>query len=477
MEKNMIERMKPALSVLAAAMLTACSMAPHYVRPDAPVAGTYPSDASGTAARNAVDLGWREFFTDARLQAVIATALENNRDLRMAALRIEEARALYNIQSADLLPSLNAVAGATRARGSAALSPTGVSTLSSSYQVGLSLASFELDFFGRVRSLNDAALAQYLATAEARQAAHISLVAEVAKAYLAERAFAEQLALAEQTLAGRQSAYRLAQQRFEVGASSALDLRLNETLVSQARVAVASLARQRAQAAHALTFLAGAPLAELPAAQPLAAHDIATDLPAGLPSDLLAHRPDIRAAEQRLRAANANIGAARAAFFPRISLTAGAGTASNSLSGLFDAGSRTWSFVPQLLLPIFDFGRNSATLDLTTVRKHIAVADYEKSIQVAFREVADALAARATLNEQLDAQKSATAAQAERLRLADLRFQNGVASSLDVLDAQRELFNAEQTLVQTRLLRLTNAIDLYRTLGGGLNERTTDAAQ
>lgn len=467
---------KLTLSLLVAGMLSGCSLAPHYVRPDAPVATSYPAEATGTA-RRANELGWREFFTDPRLQAVIKTALDNNRDLRTAALRIEEARALYNIQSADLLPSLNGVASGSRSRVSSALSPTGASVVGSSYQVGLSLASFELDFFGRVRSLNDAALAQYLATAEARQAAHISLVAEVAKAYLAERAFSEQYALAQKTLEGRQSAYKLARQRFEVGASSALDLRLNDTLVGSARVALATLSRQRAQAGNALTLLAGAPLAQLPAAQALGAHGIVSELPAGLPADLLTQRPDIRAAEQRLLAANANIGAARAAFFPRISLTAGIGTASNSLSGLFDAGTRTWSFAPQLLMPIFDFGRNSNNLDLTQVRKNIAIADYEKSIQAAFREVADALAARASLNEQLEAQQLVTEAQADRLRLADLRFRNGVANSLEVLDAQRELFNAEQSLVQTRLLRLTNAIDLYRSLGGGLQERAVTASQ
>ncbi len=467
---------KLTLSLLVAGVLGGCSLAPHYVRPDAPVATSYPADATGTA-RRANELGWREFFTDPRLQAVIKTALDNNRDLRTAALRIEEARALYNIQSADLLPSLNGVASGSRSRVSSALSPTGASIVGSSYQVGLSLASFELDFFGRVRSLNDAALAQYLASAEARQAAHISLVAEVAKAYLAERAFSEQYELAQKTLEGRQSAYKLAKQRFEVGASSALDLRLNDTLVGAARVALATLSRQRAQAGNALTLLVGAPLANLPAAQALGAHGIVSELPAGLPADLLTQRPDIRAAEQRLLAANANIGAARAAFFPRISLTTGIGTASNSLSGLFDAGTRTWSFAPQLLMPIFDFGRNSNNLDLTQVRKNIAIADYEKSIQAAFREVADALAARASLNEQLEAQQLVTEAQADRLRLADLRFRNGVANSLEVLDAQRELFNAEQSLVQTRLLRLTNAIDLYRSLGGGLQERAATASQ
>jgi multidrug efflux system outer membrane protein len=463
-----------ACLLLASGVLSGCSMAPRYARPDAPVASGYPDNAAAQAtaptALSAAEIGWREFFPDQRLQALIAAALENNRDLRMAALRIEEARAQYNIQSADLLPSLNATASGTRARTPSSVSFTGASILTSNYQVGLSLASFELDFFGRVRSLNNAALAQYLATAEARQAAQISLVAEVAKAYLAERAFSEQLALAKSTLEGRQAAYDFAKQRFAVGASSALDLRLSETLMQTARVTYLTLVRQRAQAENALTLLVGKPLTGLPPAQALSAQNIVTDIPAGLPSDLLERRPDIRAAEQRLQAANANIGAARAAFFPRISMTAGLGTASNALSGLFDAGSRTWSFVPQLVLPIFDAGRNSGNLKLAEVRTDVAVADYEKTIQIAFREVADALVARATVDEQIDAQRAVQEAQAERLKLADLRYQNGIASSLEVLDAQRELFSAEQSLVQVRLLRLTNAIDLYRSLGGGLHE-------
>lgn len=465
------------LTVLAASVLSACSMAPKYTRPDAPVAADYPAaSAAADKQQRAYETGWRNFFPDQRLQALIGAALVNNRDLRVAALRIEEARAQYNIQSADLLPNLNGTFTGSRARTPASVSPIGVDSVSSAYQVGLSLASFELDFFGRVRSLNDAALASYLATEEAQRAAHISLVAEVAKAYLAERAFAEQQSLAQSTLKSRSTAYDLAKQRFEVGASSALDLRQNEALLQSARVAQVTLARQRAQALNALTLLVGQPLTGFPEAQPLSAQNIVTDIPAGLPSDLLTQRPDIRSAEQSLLAANANIGAARAAFFPRISLTAGIGTASSTLSNLFDSGTRAWTFAPQLVLPIFDAGRNSANLTLSEVRKNIAIANYEKSIQSAFREVSDALVARDLLEEQIDAQRRVQEAQAERLKLADQRFQNGIASSLDVLDAQRELFSAEQDLVQARLLRLTNAIDLYRSLGGGLTESNTVAA-
>ena len=471
---------KLGLSLLAAGVLSGCSLAPQFVRPQAPVSAAYPAVSAAAANPSIADasaLGWRQFFPDQRLQGLIVTALDNNRDLRSAALRIQEARALYNIQSADLLPTVYAGASAARTRTPAALSPTRNSLISDSYQVGLNPAAFELDFFGRVRSLNDAALAQYLATEEAQRSAKISLVAAVAQAYLAERAFAEQETLAQKTLEGRRAAYELAQKRFEVGASSALDLRLSETLVQSARVSYATLARQRAQAENALSLLTGAPLAALPPAPTLSAQQIVTDIPPGLPSDLLTRRPDIRAAEQRLRGANANIGAARAAFFPRISLTAGLGSASNELSGLFQSGTQTWTFAPQLLLPIFDAGRNQSNLDLAQVRKNLAVADYEKTIQIAFREVADALVARATLDEQIDAQGKFLDAQAERLKLSDLRYRNGVASSLDVLDAERELFNAQQALVQARLLRLTNAIDLYRSLGGGLLENTAAAAK
>jgi multidrug efflux system outer membrane protein len=497
---------KPSILPAAGALstlLSACSLAPKYERPAAPVAADFPAspalaDGKGPPppladAKSAVDTGWREFFPDGRLQALIASALDNNRDLRTAALRIEEARAAYRITRADRLPNLNAGLTGTRARTPGFQNPaTGQPAVAERFDAGLSLAAFELDFFGRVRSLSDAALATYLASDEARQAAQISIVAEVAKAYFTERAFAEQLALAQRTYEARRRTYELTRQRLDAGASSLLDLRSNETLMETARAAALALARQRAQAANALTLLVGAPPVQaadgsangaalapdngaangaadgaLPMADD-ARIDAMSAVPAGLPSDLITRRPDIRAAEQRLIAANANIGAARAAFFPRISLTAAIGSASPEFSQLFDSGNDTWSFVPQLTLPIFDAGRNRANLSLAEVRKNIAVADYERTIQAAFREVADALAARSYLGDQVAAQRAIQDAQAERLRLLTLRFENGVASSLDVLDAQRELFSAEQELVQARLLRTTSAIDLYRALGGGL---------
>jgi multidrug efflux system outer membrane protein len=471
-----------AIALLFAGAVSGCSMAPAYQRPAAPVADNFPalppavgatadSAAAGGTQRSATDTGWRAFFPDGRLQQLIEAALENNRDLRIAALRIEEARGAYRIQRADRLPTLNASLSESRGRTPGFATVTGVPQTGERFDAGLGISAFELDFFGRVKSLSDSALASYLATEEAKQAAQISLVAEVAKAYYTERAFAEQQTLAESTYEARKRTFDLTRQRVEAGASSRLDLRSNEQQMETARAAALALARQRAQAANALTLLVGQARPAAPGAPPAlddAQADAMSALTAGLPSDLLANRPDIRAAEQRLKAANANIGAARAAFFPRITLTTSVGSASRDFSGLFESGSGTWSFAPQLVLPIFDTGRNLANLDVSHARKNIAVADYEKTIQSAFREVADALAARSYLGEQVAAQRAVQDAQAERLRLLQLRFENGVASSLDVLDAQRELFTAEQALVQARLLRTTSAIDLYRALGGGL---------
>ncbi|ALD92080.1 efflux transporter outer membrane subunit [Cupriavidus gilardii] len=467
--------------LLVAGVLSGCTLAPRYERPAAPVAAEFPTATEGYGqsevktgeSRRAADIGWREFFRDARLQAMIETALNNNRDLRTAALRIEEARALYQVQRADLLPTVNATGGYTRQQVSGAASPSGQGYTAGYWQAGGAITSYELDFFGRVRSLSNAALAQYFATEEARRAAQISLVSEVAKAYLAERAYDEQYQIAQNTLKTREETFRLAQQRFEAGATSALDLRDNESLVAQARVSAAELARQRAQARNALEVLVGTPLGAIPNLPPprtLSDERFVTDIPPGLPSDLLEQRPDIRQAEQQLLSANANIGAARAAFFPRISLTTQLGSMSRDFSGLFEAGTKAWSFAPQLVLPIFDFGRNMSNLDLANVRKNIQVANYEKTIQVAFREVADALVARGTLEEQVASQEQVRNAEAARFELANLRFRSGITGQLETLDAQRQLFTAEQALIQARQLRLNNAIDLYRALGGGLSE-------
>lgn len=464
------------LATVCAAALAGCSTIPAYERPAAPVPAHWSQSAgsvdAGQGERAAADIGWREFFRDPALQRLIEVALENNRDLRLAALNVEAFRAQYRIRRADQFPGVGVEGSAARQRVAADLSPTGTAQTGSQYGLSVGVSAYELDFFGRVRSLSEAALAQYLATEAAQRAAQISLVAEVGRAYLTERALAEQLQLAQQALVAREDAYRLAQQRFQAGATSEADLRQQETLVEAARVSVVALNRQRGQAANALAVLVGRPIGELPPPVSLAEQAIVAEIPAGMPSDLLIRRPDILAAEQRLIAANANIGAARAAFFPRITLTGNVGVASDELGDLFSGGTGLWSFMPQIRLPIFDGGRNRANLRLSEVRKNQAVVDYEQTIQRAFREVADALVARGALDEQVAAQERLRAAQSERLRLAEQRYRNGVASYLEVLDAQRELFDAEQALVQARQLRLTNSVDLYRALGGGLLEHS-----
>ncbi|MEO0317601.1 MAG: hypothetical protein RL404_1278 [Pseudomonadota bacterium] len=454
------------LAVAGTFVLSGCQILPSFDKPATPVPGTFPAAADSGA--QPVTIGWRAFFQNPELQETIATALANNRDLKASALRIEEARAIFNIQKADQLPTVNATAAGTGSR--QVLPTTGAAYNSTIYSVGLGMTAFELDFFGRVKNLSEAALAQFFATEEARRAFQIALVGEVAKAWLNERALAEQMLLAERTLKGREFAYDLVKKRFDAGIANALELRQGETLVHSARASMLAYKRLHAQAINALGLLTGSDTRLPEQKAKLSAQVITAEIAAGLPSELLEHRPDIRAAEQRLRANQANIAAARAAFFPRISLTAGIGLASTDLGNLFDTGSRTWNFAPSLLLPIFDSGRNEANLDLAKVRTNIAVADYEKTIQVAFREVADALDARATLASEITSQQAMRDAQAARLELALARYQNGVANYLDVLDAERELFTAEQQLLQTRLLKLTNAVDLYRSLGGGLNE-------
>lgn len=466
----MTKKLTLSLVVLAGAVtLSGCQIMPKFYKPAAPVPASYPAGDSANA-KAVGDIGWSEFFQNPDLKDAITSALNNNRDLRVAVLRIEEARALYNIQRADQLPTINATGGVNASRALLA----GTMRESTVYQVGLGLAAFELDFFGRVKNLSASALSQYLATEEAQRALKISLVGEVAKAWLNERALAEQMMLAERTFKGREASRDLVKKRFDAGITNALEFQLSETLVYSARVSQLALHRQHAMAVSTLTLLTGSSTKLPTQTALLSAQNITADIGAGLPSDLLEHRPDIRAAEQRLRSSQANIAVARAAFFPRISLTSGLGLASGDLRDLLDGGARTWNFVPQLVLPIFDNGRNKAGLSLAEVRSNIAIADYEKTIQIAFREVAHALSSRETLTEEIDAQRAVRNAQAERLSLAQLRYQNGISSYLEVLDAERELFNAEQTLVQLQLQRLTNSVDLYRSLGGGFNEVKQD---
>lgn len=461
--------MKNLLTTLSvAAALAGCTMTPAYERPASSVAASWSHTTSGNDAQLAADIGWRSFFSDARLQKLIEMSLVNNRDLRIAILNIEQARAQYRIQRADLLPTLDGAASGARQRLPAAFALPGQSNITDQYNVGLSVTSFELDLFGRVRSLKDAALNQYLSTVEARKSAQISLVSEVANAYLLERATDEKLQLVRETLATRKASRDLIARRFTAGISSDLELSQAEALVQSALAELARYDRQGKQARNALTLLVGEPLpSNLPAPQSLSAQTLLEDFSAGLPSQLIERRPDILAAEKDLQAENANIGAARAAFFPRISLTGAFGTVSTELSGLFDPGSSSWSFMPQITLPIFDAGRNAANLDVTEVRKNIAVARYEKTIQTAFREVADGLAARATLGEQIKAQEAAVAASRRSFSLSDYRYRKGIDSYLTLLDAQRSLFASEQALVDARLLRLTSLVDLYRALGGG----------
>jgi multidrug efflux system outer membrane protein len=457
-----------ATSVMA---LAACStMQPAYERPAAPVAGEFPTGPAYQAApaggSPAVDIGWRDFLTDPRLQRLVEIALKNNRDLRVAVLNVAQVQAQYRIQRAALLPQASGFADASRTRNK------GVT--SNEYSVGVA-AAWEIDFFGRLQSLSDAALEQYFATAYARQAAEILLVSQVADQYLAMLALDEQLAVTRHTLETAQASYKIVKLQFDTGTAAELTLRQSETVVEQANANNAALVRARAQAENGLVLLIGQPLpADLPPALPMGEEKILADIPAGLPSDLLARRPDILQAEALLRSENANIGAARAAFFPRISLTGSLGTASATLGGLFGAGSQAWSFLPSITVPIFEGGALRANLDAAQIRKDIGVAQYEKAIQVAFREVADGLAARGTYDEQLASLERYTAAQQRRLELADFRYRNGADTYLNVLTAQTDFYNAQLALVSTRLQRLTSLVDLYRSLGGGWVERTGD---
>ena len=464
-------RLRGTGTLLAAVALLLCgcgSMAPPHERPALPVTDRYPADApipaSGTAAAG---LDWRDYFADPRLRQLIARALDASRDLRSAALRVQEARAAYGIQRAERFPSAGVFVDGTRSSLPGDLSPSGQPVTLGQYQVGVGISPWELDFWGRVKSLQDAALENFLATDAARRAVMLALVVQVADGYLVLRELDERVALARRSVASREETLRIFTRRFEVGSTTKLDLTQVQTLLAQAQLVSAQLEQGRAAQAHALTRLIGAPVSLAPAQDRIDDGLVVGELLAGLPSELLTNRPDIVAAEHRLRAANASIGAARAAFFPRVTLTANFGTASAELDGLFASGSRAWLFAPSLSLPIFDGGRNQASLDLAQVRRELAVVDYETMVQNAFREVSDALSARQWLDEQVRIQQMALAAQTERARLAKLRYDNGAAAFLEVLDAQRDLLTAEQQLVQTRRALLSARVGLYAALGGG----------
>ncbi|PKN12407.1 MAG: multidrug transporter [Deltaproteobacteria bacterium HGW-Deltaproteobacteria-4] len=456
-----------------------CSLAPDYTRPEAPTPAEWPTGpayqatSAAPAGQVVAEIPWREFFLDPRLQQTIELALANNRDLRIATLNVDRYRAFYQIERAALLPQLNASASGSVQRQPADLSGTGSSEIRRQYSAGVGVSVYELDLFGRVRNLKDQALEEYFATEEAQRAAQISLIAAVAQSYLTLAADQEVLALSRQTLESRQTSFGLIQKRFNAGVISALDLHQAQTLVDGARVQNIQATRLVAQEANFLNLLVGAPLpAELLPAE-LGEAVLLQDIAPGVPSESLLLRPDIIQAEHKLKGTNANIGAARAAFFPRITLTGAAGFSSAELSGLFKSGSESWSFAPQIILPIFDAGRNRANLKVSKVEQEIAVAQYEKAILTAFREVADALAERGTIDEQLAALQSLTAATAESARLSTVRYEKGADSFLSVQDAQRALFVAEQNLITARLARLSNLVTLYKVLGGGASKATT----
>ena len=463
--------------------LSGCTLAPKYNKPEAPIPAHWPSGAAynemnyPAASRGAIkapadaptasELSWKKFFTDEKLQQVIEMALYNNRDLRIAALNVERARALYGIQRAELFPAINASGAWTEQRVPADISAeSGEAMNFKQYSVNLGVSSWELDFFGRIRSLKDRALEQYLATEQARRSAQISLMAEITIFYLALAADHENLKLVQSTLEAQQATYNLIRRRYEVGLSSELDLRQAQTRMEAARVDVPKYTRQVALDENALNLLAGSPVPAGLLPDELNAVSAPNDTSPGMSSEVLLRRPDILQAEHGLKAAYASIGAARAAFFPRISLTSNIGTTSDDLASLFKAGSNTWTFAPQVVMPVFD-ARIWSAFKATKVEREIVLAQYEKAIQTAFREVADTLAVRGTVEKQLLAQQSLVDAVAETYRLASARYTKGVDSYLGVLDSQRSLYAAQQGLIAFRLSRLTNMVTLYKVLGGG----------
>lgn len=458
------------LAVLLTTLLTGCfSLAPDYERPVAPVAQTWehvPAVPEGTQAAD--EMPWRTFFTEIRLQQVIGMALDNNRDLRVTVLNIEKARAQYQIQRADLFPTITANGSGSAQRLPDDLSGTGSSMIVRQYSATLGFSAYELDFFGRVRSLRDAALERYLATEEAQRSARISLVAEVATTWLQLAADQERLKLAYDTQQALKTSYELIQRRYELGTASALDALQAKTAFEEARANVARYTALVDQDRNALVLVVGAAVPDILLPDGLSAvPNTLQDFPVGMPSEVLVRRPDIVQAERSLRAANANIGAARAAFFPSITLTGGVGTASASLDDLFKSGSGTWNFMPQISLPIFDAGRLSANLDVAKVERDISIAQYDKAIQQAFREVADVLAERRTLTDRLDAQMIRAEASSDAYKLADARYRSGVDNYLRVLDAQRTLYAAQGDLIDASFSKTVNSVTFYKVLGGG----------
>ncbi|MDR8363945.1 AdeC/AdeK/OprM family multidrug efflux complex outer membrane factor [Pseudomonas sp. JL3] len=467
----MYKSLSPLVS--AAFILGGCSLIPDYQRPEAPIATQYPQTSAYAPALSGpigADQGWREMFRDPVLQQLIESSLLNNRDLRVAVLNVEAYQAQYRIQRADIYPAISANGSGSRQRLPSSLTQTGDSAISSSYSATLGISAYELDLFGRIRSLSEEASFIYLSSEEARRSTQLSLVASVANAYLTWRADQELLKLTQDTLQSYEQSLRLTERTNQVGTTSALALSQSRTSVESARASLAKFQRQVAQDLNSLALLVGTSVSDDLPSLPLAS-DLLAEVPAGLPSDLLQRRPDILQAEYLLQSANANIGAARAAFFPSISLTANAGSSSSELSGLFKGGSGGWLFQPQINIPIFNAGSLRASLDYSKIQKDISVAQYEKSIQAAFQEVADGLAARKTFRDQLTAQHDLVQANQDYYRLAERRYRIGVDNNLTFLDAQRSLFSAQQTLIIDRLAQLTSEVNLYKALGGGWTER------
>ena len=456
----------------AALLLSGCiNLAPDYQQPEAPLPQQWPTSSVGQTGQASVDLAWRQFILDERLRQVIEQTLQNNRDLRVAILNVEKARALYRIQRAELLPAISLDGDGSHSNTPADLNGGDSAVTSHQASVALGISDYELDLFGRVRNLSDAALEEYLGLEETQRSTQLSLIAEVANAWLTLAADKAQLQLANDTLASQQASYDLQQRSHELGITSGLALAQAQTTVESARVDVAAYQSQVQQDLNALNLLVGATVADdlLPTTLQQNNAEL-LEIPAGLPSSLLQQRPDVLAAEHSLKSANADIGAARAAFYPRITLTAAAGTSSADLSGLFKSGSGAWNFAPSISLPIFNAGSNQASLDAAKSEHAIQLANYEKSLQTAFREVADALAIRSTLKQRLDAQQALTDATARSQYLADALYRNGASSYLDALDAQRELYAARQNLISLQLTEQSNRITLYKTLGGGLGD-------
>jgi multidrug efflux system outer membrane protein len=471
-----------ALAAVACAVLAGCvNLAPEYSAPASPVPQALPS--SGVEAPTPLDVGWRSFFVDPRLRGTIELALASNRDLRVAALNIERARAQYGIARAGLFPTVDAGAGGSRSRTPGSLSSGGEPRIASQYSADLGMTAYELDLFGRVRNLSEAALQSYFQTEATQRSTQISLISSVATAWLQLAADEQRLALARSTLESQRKSYDLIQRSHALGSQSGLALAQSQSTVDAARADAAAFDSLVEQDRNALALLVGAtPPAELlpippatPSAQTAgtAEPSVASQLlvpPPDLPSSVLQQRPDVLAAEHALRASNADIGAARAAFFPRIALTASAGTASSTLSGLFASGSKAWSFAPSVSMPIFDGGANRANLRVAEAQQKIQVATYEKAVQTAFREVADALAERRTLAERLDAQRSLLGATSRSFELSQSLFRSGASSYLDVLDAQRAHYAAQQTLIGLQLTEQANRLAIYKALGGGWKE-------